>query len=228
MNNTNETTEINKTNDSQDTAKTTETNETDKAAKTTDKNGEKQENNDQEAGLADQITKIRTKMQKRIDSEAGSKNEYKQQLAESQKQIETLTQKLSSLNPKGDQSKQEKEVDPNLKKALDENKALKAQIARSGQIRMVASQFSQAGVNVPESVLNLVVPKGADDKAISNNMQALSKFYDGVVSGVRKSFMSAQTPRVGSDVKPFSKADIAKITDPVKRLQAIKEHLTNN
>lgn len=225
MDNTNETTEVNKTNETQDTVKTTETNET---AKTADKNGEKQENNDQKAGLADQITKIRTKMQKRIDSEASSKNEYKQQLAESQKQIETLTQKLSSLNPKGDQSKQEKEVDPNLKKALDENKSLKAQIARSGQIRTVASQFSQAGVNVPEGILKLVVPKDADDKAISNNMQALSKFYDAVVSGVRKSFMSAQTPRVGSDVKPFSSADLAKITDPVKRLQAIKEHLKNN
>lgn len=226
MDNTNETTEVNKTNETQDTVKTTEANET---AKTTDKNGEKQEKEEgQEAGLADQITKIRTKMQKRIDSEAGSKNQYKQQLAESQKQIETLTQKLSSLN-KGDQDKQDKEVDPNLKKALDENKALKAQIARSGQIRTVASQFSQAGVNVPESILKLVVPRNADDKAISNNMQALSKFYDTVVSSVRKSFMSAQTPRFkGADVKPFGKADLAKITDPVKRLQAIKEHLKNN
>ena len=97
MNDTNETTDIKQTNESQDAVKTTETNET---AKTTDKNGEKQEQTGQKAGLADQITKIRTKMQKRIDAEASSKNEYKQKLEESQKQIETLTQKLNAQ--KGD------------------------------------------------------------------------------------------------------------------------------
>lgn len=221
MNDTNETTDIKQTNETQDTVKTTETNET---AKTTDKNGEKQENNDQKAGLANQIDKIRTKMQKRIDAEAGSKNAYKQKLEESQKQIETLTQKLNAQ--KGDQEKQEKTVDPALEKALSENKALKAQIARSGQIRTVAAQFEQAGVTVPEAVLKLVVPKGADDKAVSANMQAISKFYDSVVSSVRKSFMSAPTPRVtGSDTKPFNKSDLSKITDPVKRVELIKEHL---
>lgn len=225
MNNTNETNDVKQTNETQDTVKTTETNET---AKTTDKNGEKQEQTDHKSGLADQIAKIRTKMQKRIDSEASSKNAYKQKLEESQKQIETLTQKLNAQN-KGDQDKQEKEVDPALEKALDENKSLKAQIARSGQIRTVAAQFEQAGVTVPEAVLKLVVPKGADDKAVSANMQAISKFYDSVVSSVRKSFMSAPTPRVtGSDTKPFSRADLAKITDPVQRLKAIKEHLKNN
>lgn len=224
MNNTNETTDIKQTNETQDTVKTTETNET---ANAPEKNGEKQENNDKKAGLADQITKIRTKMQKRIDSEASSKNAYKQKLEESQKQIETLTQKLNAQ--KGDQNKQEKEVDPALEKALAENKALKAQIARSGQIRTVAAQFEQAGVTVPENVLKLVVPKDADDKTVSSNMQAISKFYDAIVSNVRKSFMSAPTPRVtGSDTKPFSRADLAKITDPVQRLKAIKEHLKNN
>ena len=221
MNDTTETNDVKQTNETQDTVKTTETNET---AKTTDKNGEKQENNDQKAGLADQITKIRTKMQKRIDSEASSKNAYKQKFEESQKQIETLTQKLNAQ--KGDQDKQEKTVDPALEKALSENKALKAQIARSGQIRTVAAQFEQAGVTVPEAVLKLVVPKGADDKAVSANMQAISKFYDSVVSSVRKSFMSAPTPRVtGSDTKPFSRSDLSKITDPVERVELIKQHL---
>lgn len=223
--NTNETTDVKQTTETQDTVKTTETNET---ANATDKNGEKQEQTDQKAGLAEQIDKIRTKMQKRIDSEASSKNAYKQKLEESQKQIETLTQKLNAQN-KGDQNKQEKQVDPALEKALSENKALKAQIARSGQIRTVAAQFEQAGVTVPEAVLKLVVPKGADDKAVSANMQTISKFYDAIVSGVRKSFMSAPTPRVtGSDTKPFSRADLAKITDPVERLKAIKEHLKND
>lgn len=219
--NTNETNDVKQTNETQDTVKTTETNET---AKTTDKNGKKQENNDQKAGLADQIDKIRNKMQKRIDSEASSKNAYKQKLEESQKQIETLTQKLNAQ--KGDQTKQEKEVDPALEKALSENKALKAQIARSGQIRTVAAQFEQAGVTVPENVLKLVVPENADDKAVSANMQAISKFYDTIVSNVRKSFMSAPTPRTtGSDTKPFNKSDLSKITDPVKRIELIKEHL---
>lgn len=223
--NTNETDDVKQTNETQDTVKTTETNET---ANATGKNGEKQEQTNQKAGLADQIDKIRTKMQKRIDSEASSKNAYKQKLEESQKQIETLTQKLNAQN-KGDQTKQEKQVDPALEKALSENKALKAQIARSGQIRTVAAQFEQAGVTVPENVLKLVVPENADDKAVSANMQAISKFYDGVVSSVRKSFMSAPTPRVtGSDTKPFSRADLAKITDPVERLKAIKEHLKND
>lgn len=221
MNDTNETNDVKQTNESQDTVKTTETNET---AKTTDKNGEKQAQTDQKTGLADQIGKIRTKMQKRIDAEASSKNAYKQKLEESQKQIETLTQKLNAQ--KGDQTKQEKEVDPALKKALNENKSLKAQIARSGQIRTVAAQFEQAGVTVPENVLKLVVPEGADDKVVSANMQAISKFYDAIVSNVRKSFMAAPTPRTtGSDTKPFSRSDLSKITDPVKRVELIKQHL---
>ncbi len=220
--NTNETNDVKQTSENQDAVKTTETNET---AKTTDKNGEKQAQTDQKAGLADQIDKIRNKMQKRIDSEASSKNAYKQKLEESQKQIETLTQKLNAQN-KGDQNKQENQVDPALEKALSENKALKAQIARSGQIRTVAAQFEQAGVTVPENVLKLVVPENADDKAVSANMQAISKFYDTIVSNVRKSFMSAPTPRTtGSDTKPFNKSDLSKITDPVKRIELIKEHL---
>ena len=74
--------------------------------------------------------------------------------------------------------------------------------------------------------MKLVVPENADDKAVSANMQAISKFYDSVVSSVRKSFMSAPTPRVtGSDTKPFSRSDLSKITDPVKRVELIKEHL---
>ena len=167
------------------------------------------------------------KMRKRIDSEAGKKHDAQDELARANEQIKTLTEKLKGQS-NSDSEKQEKHVDPALEKALKENNDLKAQLTRRDQISQVASQFQQAGVTVPADVLNLVVPLNSDTKQVSQNMRALSTFYDSVVSSVRKSFMSAKTPRtVGSSDKPFNPADVSRIKDAEKRIQLIKEHLSD-
>ena len=174
-----------------------------------------------EATVTEQIEKMR----RRIDRESSQKNQYKQQLEDSQKQIETLTEKLKSVR-NVEESKDKKNKNPDLDKAISENEKLKAQLIRRDQMDTVSQQFSEAGVVVPKDMLNLVVPAGIDEKQVSANMKALSSFYDTIVKQVKKEFLKSETPRVnGNDNKPFDRSELRKIDDPVKRVQLIKEHL---
>lgn len=174
-----------------------------------------------EATVTEQIEKMR----KRIDRESNQKNQYKQQLEDSQKQIETLTEKLRSLR-KDEESKDKKNNNSDLDKAISENEQLKAQLIRRDQMDTVSQQFNEAGVVVPKDILNLVVPAGINEKQVSTNMKALSSFYDAIVKQVKKEFLKSETPRVnGNDNKPFDRSELRKIDDPAKRIQLIKEHL---
>ena len=174
-----------------------------------------------EATVTEQIEKMR----RRIDRESSQKNQYKQQLEDSQKQIETLTEKLKSVR-NVEESKDKKNNNPDLDKAISENEQLKAQLIRRDQMDTVSQQFSEAGVVVPKDMLNLVVPAGIDEKQVSANMKALSSFYDTIVKQVKKEFLKSETPRVnGNDNKPFDRSELRKIDDPAKRVQLIKEHL---
>lgn len=174
-----------------------------------------------EATVTEQIEKMR----KRIDRESNQKNQYKQQLEDSQKQIETLTEKLKSV--RNDEEGKEKKINnSDLDKAISENEKLKAQLIRRDQMDTVSQQFNEAGVVVPKDILNLVVPTGINEKQVSTNMKALSSFYDAVVKQVKKEFLKSETPRVnGNDNKPFDRSELRKIDDPAKRVQLIKEHL---
>ncbi|NUE98893.1 hypothetical protein GYV61_09160 [Lactobacillus melliventris] len=174
-----------------------------------------------EATVTEQIEKMR----KRIDREFNQKNQYKQQLEDSQKQIETLTEKLRSLR-KDEESKDKKNNNSDLDKAISENEQLKAQLIRRDQMDTVSQQFNEAGVVVPKDILNLVVPAGINEKQVSTNMKALSSFYDAIVKQIKKEFLKSETPRVnGNDNKPFDRSELRKIDDPAKRVQLIKEHL---
>lgn len=174
-----------------------------------------------EATVTEQIEKMR----KRIDRESNQKNQYKQQLEDSQKQIETLTEKLKSVR-NDEEGKDKKNNNSDLDKAISENEKLKAQLIRRDQMDTVSQQFNEAGVVVPKDILNLVVPTGINEKQVSTNMKALSSFYDAVVKQVKKEFLKSETPRVnGNDNKPFDRSELRKIDDPAKRVQLIKEHL---
>lgn len=174
-----------------------------------------------EATVTEQIEKMR----KRIDRESNQKNQYKQQLEDSQKQIETLTEKLKSVR-NDEEGKDKKNNNSDLDKAISENEKLKAQLIRRDQMDTVSQQFSEAGVVVQKDMLNLVVPAGIDEKQVSANMKALSSFYDTIVKQVKKEFLKSETPRVnGNDNKPFDRSELRKIDDPAKRVQLIKEHL---
>lgn len=174
-----------------------------------------------EATVTEQIEKMR----KRIDRESNQKNQYKQQLEDSQKQIETLTEKLRSLR-NDEEGNDKKNNNSDLDKAISENEKLKAQLIRRDQMDTVSQQFNEAGVVVPKDILNLVVPAGINEKQVSTNMKALSSFYDTIVKQVKKEFLKSETPRVnGNDNKPFDRSELRKIDDPAKRVQLIKEHL---
>lgn len=174
-----------------------------------------------EATVTEQIEKMR----KRIDRESNQKNQYKQQLEDSQKQIETLTEKLKSVR-NDEEGNDKKNNNSDLDKAISENEKLKAQLIRRDQMETVSQQFNEAGVVVPKDILNLVVPAGINEKQVSTNMKALSSFYDAIVKQVKKEFLKSETPRVnGNDNKPFDRSQLRKIDDPAKRVQLIKEHL---
>ncbi|WP_438450388.1 capsid assembly scaffolding protein Gp46 family protein [Lactobacillus kitasatonis] len=205
---------------------TTETDAKADTAKASDTH-DKSDNTDEKT-LASKVAKIRGKMQARIDAEVAQKHDYKDKLADATKQIETLTQKLQAQND-SDRDKSKNDGNEQLDAANKEIEQLKAQITRRDQVARVDSQFKEAGVNVPSDVLDLLVPANADEKTVTANMNAFSKFYDGVVASVRKSFMTGETPKAtGSSTKPFNMKDVSKIKDPIARLNIIKQHLHDN
>lgn len=210
-----------------DAAAKTDTNSQTETDKSNDTHDKVQKDNDEKT-LTDKVSKLRDKMAARIAKEAGQKNQFKDQLADANKKIESLTAKLADLDKTHDKTT-DKDGNAELDKANKTIKDLQAQLARRDQISQVDSQFKQAGVTVPADVLKLLVPSGADDETVSANMKSFSKFYDSIVAGVTKSFMTDKTPRIsGSSTKPIDMKDIAKVTDPAKRLKMIKDSLNDN
>ncbi len=168
------------------------------------------------------VTKQIEKMRKRIDREVGQRKASEDLNTKLKEQVKTLTEKLNSQN----KSKKDDTDNPELSEFKKENDNLKAQLVRRDQMDTVAQQFSEAGVIVPKEVLKLVVPSGIDEKQVSANMKALSSFYDAVVKQTKQGFLKGKTPAItGSDTKPFDRAKVREISDPVKRVRMIQEHL---
>ena len=168
------------------------------------------------------VTKQIEKMRKRIDREVGQRKASEDLNTKLKEQVKTLTEKLNSQN----KSKKDDADNPELTEFKKENDSLKAQLVRRDQMDTVAQQFNEAGVIVPKEVLKLVVPSGIDEKQVSTNMKALSAFYDDIVKKIKQEFLKGDTPKItGSDTKPFDRAKVRKISDPVKRVQMIQEHL---
>ena len=168
------------------------------------------------------VTKQIEKMRKRIDREVGQRKASEDLNTKLKEQVKTLTEKLNSQN----KSKKDDTDNPELSEFKKENDNLKAQLVRRDQMDTVAQQFSEAGVIVPKEVLKLVVPSGIDEKKVSENMKALSSFYDEVVKRTKQEFLKGETPSItGSDTKPFDRSKVREISDPVKRVRLIQEHL---
>lgn len=171
------------------------------------------------------VTKQIDKMRKRIDREVGQRKESEDENKQLKEQVKTLTEKIKTQQDSPD-TKESK--NPELDQIKSENDKLKAQLVRRDQMDQVAQQFNEAGVVIPKDVLKMVVSTGIDDKQVTANMKALSSFYDSIVAGVKKEFLSAPTPRTtGSDNKPFDRNQLRKIKNPVERVKLIKEHLSD-
>lgn len=162
--------------------------------------------------------KIVEKLKKRIGKEQASKHDLEKQLKDAQAEIERI-KSGKSIKKLSDEDK--------AKKASDEKDAkiaeLEAKLARNEAIKQTAEVFKESGLNVSDKVLDMVV--ATDDEKTYANVQTLIEFAQSIQSDTKKGMLKGHTPRQNGNNK-MSKADIMKIPDPVKRVEAIKQNMT--
>lgn len=162
--------------------------------------------------------KIVEKLKKRIGKEQASKHDLEKQLKDAQAEIERI-KSGKSVKKLSDEDK--------AKKASDEKDAkiaeLEAKLARNEAIKQTAEVFKESGLNVSDKVLDMVV--ATDDEKTYANVQTLIEFAQSIQSDTKKGMLKGHTPRQNGNNK-MSKADIMKIPDPVKRVEAIKQNMT--
>lgn len=161
--------------------------------------------------------KIVEKLKKRIGKEQASKHDLEKQLKDAQAEIERI---------KSGKSVKKLSDDDKAKKASDEKDAkiaeLEAKLARNEAIKQTAEVFKESGLNVSDKVLDMVVAN--DDEKTYANVQTLIEFAQSIQSDTKKGMLKGHTPRQNGNNK-MSKADIMKIPDPVKRVEAIKQNM---
>ena len=161
--------------------------------------------------------KIVEKLKKRIGKEQASKHDLEKQLKDAQAEIERI-KSGKSVKKLSDEDK--------AKKASDEKDAkiaeLEAKLARNEAIKQTAEVFKESGLNVCDKVLDMVVAN--DDEKTYANVQTLIEFAQSIQSDTKKGMLKGHTPRQNGNNK-MSKADIMKIPDPVKRVEAIKQNM---
>lgn len=162
--------------------------------------------------------KIVEKLKKRIGKEQASKHDLEKQLKDAQAEIERI-KSGKSVKKLSDEDK--------AKKASDEKDAkiaeLEAKLARNEAIKQTAEVFKESGLNVSDKVLDMVVAN--DDEKTYANVQTLIEFAQSIQSDTKKGMLKGHTPRQNGNNK-MSKADIMKIPDPVKRVEAIKQNMS--
>lgn len=162
--------------------------------------------------------KIVEKLKKRIGKEQASKHDLEKQLKDAQAEIERI-KSGKSVKKLSDEDK--------AKKASDEKDAkiaeLEAKLARNEAIKQTAEVFKESGLNVNDKVLDMVVAN--DDEKTYANVQTLIEFAQSIQSDTKKGMLKGRTPRQNGNNK-MSKADIMKINDPVKRVEAIKQNMS--
>lgn len=161
--------------------------------------------------------KLVKKLQKRIGKEQNEKHSLQDQLDKANEKIKQL-QSGKSVKDLSDEDKAKKAQDDKDKEIA----SLRAQLTRRDNIKETDEVFKEAGLNVSDDVLNMVVVD--DDKQTYANVQALIKYTNQIQNGVKKEFLKGPTPRENG--KPtMTKAEISKIKDPIKRQKAIADNL---
>ena len=161
--------------------------------------------------------KLVKKLQKRIGKEQNEKHSLQDQLDKANEKIKQL-QSGKSIKDLSDEDKAQKAESDKDKKIA----SLEAQITRRDNIKQTDEVFKEAGLNVSDDVLNMVVVD--NDKQTYANVQALIKYTNQIQSGVKRELLKGSTPKING--KPsMTKAEIAKIKDPLKRQKAIAENL---
>lgn len=161
--------------------------------------------------------KLVKKLQKRIGKEQNEKHSLQDQLDKANEKIKQL-QSGKSIKDLSDEDKAKKAESDKDKKIA----SLEAQITRRDNIKQTDEVFKEAGLNVSDDVLNMVVVD--NDKQTYANVQALIKYTNQIQSGVKRELLKGSTPKING--KPsMTKAEITKIKDPLKRQKAIAENL---
>ena len=161
--------------------------------------------------------KLVKKLQKRIGKEQNEKHSLQDKLDKANEKIKQL-QSGKSIKDLSDEDKAKKAESDKDKKIA----SLEAQITRRDNIKQTDEVFKEAGLNVSDDVLNMVVVD--NDKQTYANVQALIKYTNQIQSGVKRELLKGSTPKINA--KPsMTKSEIAKIKDPLKRQTAIAENL---
>lgn len=161
--------------------------------------------------------KLVKKLQKRIGKEQNEKHSLQDQLDKANEKIKQL-QSGKSIKDLSDEDKAKKAESDKDKKIA----SLEAQITRRDNIKQTDEVFKEAGLNVSDDVLNMVVVD--NDKQTYANVQALIKYTNQIQSGVKRELLKGSTPKINGNPS-MTKAEIAKIKDPLKRQKAIAENL---
>lgn len=162
--------------------------------------------------------KIVEKLKKRIGKEQASKHDLEKQLKDAQAEIERI-KSGKSVKKLSDEDKAKKASDKKDAKIAE----LEAKLARNEAIKQTAEVFKESGLNVSDKVLDMVVAN--DDEKTYANVQTLIEFAQSIQSDTKKGMLKGHTPRQNGNNK-MSKADIMKINDPVKRVEAIKQNMS--
>lgn len=166
---------------------TMETTEVETAADTEQVDTEQVNPEDQDNDQVD-ADKTVAKLQKRIGKEHAEKQDYKSKLDEALKQIEDL-KSGKSIKKLSEEEKATKAEDEKAKRIAE----LEGEIARSKSIKETDSVFKEAGLNVDDSVLNMVVAND-NDKTYAN-AKALINFANSVQEQTRQGYLKGKTPK---------------------------------
>ena len=161
--------------------------------------------------------KLVKKLQKRIGKEQDEKHSLQDQLDKANEKIKQL-QSGKGIKEMSDEEKTKKAQDDKDK----EIESLRAQLVRRDNIKQTDAVFKEAGLNVSDDVLNMVVTD--NDKQTYANVQALIKFVNKIQDDVKKEYLAGSTPRTNGK-SAMTKDEIRKIKDPVKRVQAIQDNI---
>ena len=176
-------------------------------------------NNDQKPGGKDGKSDNDDTRNEKKYSDADLDKIIENKFAKWQKQQAKAVDEAKKLANMTAQERVEHERDK-LKAELD---ALKKANAVSEMEKTARGILQNDGVNIPDVIISSLV---ADDaEATSNNVKAFSKAFKAAVQAEVKSQLSHKSPSTGATGKAMTKEEINKITDPVKRQEAIRNNL---
>lgn len=179
----------------------------------------KAQNNDQKpGGKSDNDSKDSDRNEKKY-SDADLDKIIENKFAKWQKQQAKAVDEAKKLANMTAQERVEHERDK-LQAELD---ALKKANAVAEMEKTARGILQNDGVNIPDTIISYLV---ADDaEATSENVKAFSKAFKAAVQAEVKSQLSHKSPSTGATGKAMTKEEINKITDPVKRQEAIRNNM---